>query len=152
MTADHPPDIRDFALRHFVHDLPKIRVVKVLADGTLVGSAEYPAHYFGGTIPNTGDNIGMIWGDGDYELQSVQRRYFLNEWKGRGPYWIVLVRDADQSALADVMCTHALLTTDLAQAIEDKKPQKEILARMNQLDGQPTPGVRRYKPKERKPD
>jgi hypothetical protein len=148
----HPREIKDIGIRHFVYDLPGIRIVKIQADGTLIGSAEYPAHYFGGTVPNAGDTIGMIWGDGDYELQAVQRRYFLNEWKGRGPYWVIVVRDADQSPQADAICTHALLMTDLAQAIEDKKPPKEILARMRQLDGEPAPGTRRYKPKARKPD
>lgn len=152
MSEAYPPKIDDFGIRHFVHALPGIRIVKYRSDGKLVGSAEHPAHYFGGAIPSEGDTLGMIWGEGDYELQTVQRRYFLNEWKGRGPYWIIVVRDADQSAQADAICTHALLLTDLAQAMEDKKPLKEIQARMNQLDGQPTPGIRKFKPNDRAPD
>jgi hypothetical protein len=147
-----PASITSYAIRSFVDDLPPIRVVKVQADGTVLGTGIYAAHHFGGAVPNTGDTIGMIWGDGDYELQSVQRRYFFDEWKSDSPYWVVVVRDADPSPQFDAICTHALLQTDLYRAIDAKAPVKEVAARTCQLEGQPTPGVRRYKPKERKPD
>lgn len=153
MTHDSsPPMIRDFAIRSFVDDLPKIRVVKFLPDGALVGCEEYPPHHFGGTVPNTGDSIGMIWGDADYEMQTVQRRYFLNEWKGRGPYWVIVVRDADPSPQSDAICRQGMLMTDLEQAIEEQKPRREVAARIRQLDGLPTPGVRKFKPSDRPPD
>lgn len=94
----------------------------------------------------------MIWGEGDYELQKVQRRYFFNEWKGHGPYWLIVVRDADPSPQMDALCRHAMLMTDLGKAHDEKKPINEIMARTHQLEGEPTPGVRKFKPSKRPAD
>jgi hypothetical protein len=101
-------------------------------------------------VPNTGDTIGVIWGEGEYEFQTVQRRYFLNEFKGDS-YWVVVVRDADPSPQFDMIVTNALLTTDAIRSEDAKAPLKEVVERIRQLEGA-EPRGKRYKPAPRMPD
>lgn len=139
-------------LDDFAGEWPLVRVVQSHADGSITGTAEFSIKHFGGSVPNTGDTIGRIWDtDDEYEFWVVQRRYFLTEWKGKS-YWVVVVREADLSPQFDAICTNAMLTTDLHRAVAAKAPEREIIARLHQLSGEPTPGFRKFKPKVREPD
>ncbi len=130
---------------------PLVRIVQAHPDGSITGATEFSLKHFGGEVPNTGDTIGIVWdSESEYEFQVVLRRYFLTEWKGRS-YWVVVVREADPSPQFDAICTNALLTTDLFRAAAMNAPEKEQVARLRQLEGEPTPGIRKFKPKVREP-
>lgn len=139
------------AMDRWIADFPAVRIATLNSDGSLTGADAVSIKHLGGTVPNVGDVLGTVWGENDYNFQVVQRRYFLNEYKGDS-YWLLVVRDAGAAPTFDAVSTNVLLVTDLERAFEDRKPEKETIARIAQINGRETPGIRRYKPKVREPD
>jgi hypothetical protein len=135
----------------FWRELPPVRIASRRADGEIVSGGQLPLKYFGGTVPSVDDVIGTIWDDKDYDLSRVKERYLVGEFKGEH-HWLLIVEPEASCDHLDKIAAFSLLTTDLEDAVKVGRPEKEIIARIQQLDGTTPAGATRIKPMARFPD
>jgi hypothetical protein len=149
--------VSEFDRRIFWEEMPGVRILTAHTDGSLSGYELLPPQVFGGHIPNVGDVIGDVWEEGDYDFQTVLRRYFIREFAGDS-YWVLVVKDSEPDDQFDHVSNNVLLATDLNEVIRNMDPQKpskkqtaEIEARIAQLSKSPI-ATKNFKPKARLPD
>lgn len=137
-------------LEKFSKVMPEIRLVTLQEDGELTGCWSLNMQDVGWNVPAVGDRLFKTHDVGDYESRVVTHRLWVDE--GFGPnYWLLVLKHEDESPLLTSIANHTMLVTDLDRASAAGDPDENVIARMQQLLGQPS-GRMRIQPKSRNPE
>ncbi|KRE22566.1 hypothetical protein ASE66_25590 [Bosea sp. Root483D1] len=134
----------------FSEAMIRVRYVFIQEDGELVGFSDYDLQYFGWNVPVKGDKLLKLHDTQLYDPAVVVDRIIVDE-AGAGFYWLLVLRMEEETAYMGAMANHMLLVTDMQEAMAAGDPDKDVLARMQQLTGRPS-GRMRIQPKTRDPD
>lgn len=139
-------------LNKFSRLMPRVRYVTLHDDGELTGCFDREIQIYGWNIPGKGDRVMTLHDPPDYTTAIVHDRIFVDEGFGED-YWLLVLKydDSASEKYLDAIANHMWLVTDFDRANLAGDPEENVIARMQQLLGQPS-GRMRIHPKSRDPE
>lgn len=139
-------------LNKFSRVMPRVHYVSLQEDGELTGYVDRDLQNYGWNIPNKGDRLMTLHDPPDYTTSVVHDRIFIEEGFG-DDYWLIVLKNDDNASeqYLDAVANHMWLVTDYERANFAGDPEENLIARAQQLSGQPS-GRMRIQPKSRDPE